>query len=338
MGIRGTVRTRATGVALAALLASVGAGPAPADPLTVEKDGAVKVEKALEVGGKIQADTVKVEKGLEVGPNGVQANEKGATVQGFNGRNYFQDSEKAGALRVGALNGTPGIYSEKGDVAVGSQSGKVQLKGAAEANAVKVEKGLEVGPNGAQANEKGATVQGFNGRNYFQDSEKAGALRVGALDGTPGIYSEKGNVVVGSQSGKIQLKGAFEAASFSGKGALPVGAILMWSGSLPDMPDGWTLCDGGNTTPNLSSRFEGITRAEYALAYIMYKGSSDGNFRIPFGSYRGSCDSVQLTGAILEATCRRAKGGQDPTRSKLDLKTCPIKGDIWNRDGQLLCK
>ena len=310
MGIRGTWRMRATGVALATLLASAGAGPASADPLTVEKDGAVKVEKDLEVGGKIQAGTVKAEKGLEVGPNGAQANEKGATVQGFNGRNYFQDSEKAGPLRVGALNGTPGIYSEKGDVAVGSQSGKIQLKGIVEANTVKAEKALEVG-----------------------------ALRVGALDGTPGIYSEKGSVVVGSQSGTIQLKGGVEAASFSGKGALPVNAILMWSGSLPAMPDGWALCDGGNSTPNLSDRFMGTTRAEYTLAYIMYKGSSDGNFRLPSGSYRASCKSVQLKGNILEATCSRAaRASLDPTLTKLDLAKCPIKGDIWNKDGQLLCK
>lgn len=337
MRIRETWRMRATGVALAVLLAGAGAAPAPADPLTVEKDGVVKVEKALEVGGKVQADTVKVEKQLEVGPNGLGINDKGATIQGIDGRNYFQDSEKAGVLRVGGVWGIPGIYSEKGDVAVGSQSGKIKLKGTAEANAINAEKTLEVGPNGKDIDDKGATVQGFNGRNYFQDSEKAGALRVGALGGTPGIYSEKGDIAVGSQSGKIALKGAVEAESFHGKGALPVGAILMWSGSLPDMPDGWALCDGGNGTPNLAEGFIGVSRAYYYLATIMYKGSSDKEFRIPYGSYGQTCNNSKQSADILEADCLKADQRTRVT-AKLDLKTCPMKGDIWNLNGQLFCK
>ena len=125
--------------------------------------------------------------------------------------------------------------------------------------AVKMGKSLEVGPNGPQTNEKGATIQGFNGRNLFQDSEKAGALRVGGVWGTPGIYSEKGDVIVGSQSGKIQLRGAVEAGSIAGKGAVPVGAILMWSGKPDQLPAGWALCNGQKVgtvhTPDLSGRF-----------------------------------------------------------------------------------
>ena len=39
------------------------------------------------------------------------------------------------------------------------------------------------------------------GRHYFQDSENVGKLRVGAAWGIPGIYSESGNVVVGSAGG-----------------------------------------------------------------------------------------------------------------------------------------
>ena len=41
----------------------------------------------------------------------------------------FSDTEKAGNLRVGAAWSTPGIYSEKGDVVVGSQSNNVWLYG-----------------------------------------------------------------------------------------------------------------------------------------------------------------------------------------------------------------
>lgn len=37
--------------------------------------------------------------------------------------------------------------------------------------------------------------------------------------------------------------------------ALPVGAILMWSGGAGSIPANWKLCDGTNGTPNLKSRF-----------------------------------------------------------------------------------
>jgi len=36
---------------------------------------------------------------------------------------------------------------------------------------------------------------------------------------------------------------------------LPSGLIVMWSGSLTAVPEGWTLCDGLNGTPDLRDRF-----------------------------------------------------------------------------------
>lgn len=126
-------------------------------------------------------------------------------------------------------------------------------------DAVRIRPGLEIGDNGPQINDKGATIQGFAGRNFFQDAEKAGALRVGAAWGVPGIYSQKGDVVVGSESKKIWLNGAVRADSFAGMGAVPVGAILMWSGAADKLPPGWALCDGQKAgdvqTPDLRSRF-----------------------------------------------------------------------------------
>jgi len=37
--------------------------------------------------------------------------------------------------------------------------------------------------------------------------------------------------------------------------AVPIGAILMWSGSLATVPTGWHICDGKNGTPDLRGRF-----------------------------------------------------------------------------------
>ena len=36
---------------------------------------------------------------------------------------------------------------------------------------------------------------------------------------------------------------------------VPAGAILIWSGSASDIPDGFVLCDGTNDTPDLRDRF-----------------------------------------------------------------------------------
>jgi microcystin-dependent protein len=38
-------------------------------------------------------------------------------------------------------------------------------------------------------------------------------------------------------------------------GAVPRGAILMWSGNPAQLPKGWVLCDSQNGTPDLRSRF-----------------------------------------------------------------------------------
>ncbi len=40
-----------------------------------------------------------------------------------------------------------------------------------------------------------------------------------------------------------------------GVNEVPTGVIVMWSGSLASIPDGWTLCDGTSGTPDLRDRF-----------------------------------------------------------------------------------
>jgi microcystin-dependent protein len=36
---------------------------------------------------------------------------------------------------------------------------------------------------------------------------------------------------------------------------IPPGVVVMWSGLLSNIPNGWALCDGTNSTPNLSGKF-----------------------------------------------------------------------------------
>ncbi len=41
----------------------------------------------------------------------------------------------------------------------------------------------------------------------------------------------------------------------SSASAIQTGMIIIWSGSIADIPPGWLLCDGNNGTPDFSDRF-----------------------------------------------------------------------------------
>jgi hypothetical protein len=41
----------------------------------------------------------------------------------------------------------------------------------------------------------------------------------------------------------------------SGSAGVPAGAIVMWSGLVNDVPNGWSICDGTNGTPDLRKKF-----------------------------------------------------------------------------------
>ncbi len=53
-------------------------------------------------------------------------------------------------------------------------------------------------------------------------------------------------------TGDLKVK---DSNSISGPGTIPLGGIIMWSGSKGNVPDGWKLCDGTDGTPDLRNRF-----------------------------------------------------------------------------------
>lgn len=64
------------------------------------------------------------------------------------------------------------------------------------------------------------------------------------------------------EADKLIVNGNIFAASggeLRGYGSIPIGGIIMWSGTQSEIPTGWALCDGGTyygrTTPNLTNRF-----------------------------------------------------------------------------------
>lgn len=70
----------------------------------------------------------------------------------------------------------------------------------------------------------------------------------GAVDNTGG------QLVLRSGTGGFSA-GIVTATRFVGNGTIPVGGIIMWSGTIAAIPTGWALCDGSNGTPDLRNRF-----------------------------------------------------------------------------------
>ena len=56
-------------------------------------------------------------------------------------------------------------------------------------------------------------------------------------------------------------------------GTVPIGGIILWSGSTGSVPDGWALCNGSNGTPNLQDRF--VVGAGSGYAVDATGGSAD---------------------------------------------------------------
>ena len=72
-------------------------------------------------------------------------------------------------------------------------------------------------------------------------------------------------------NGNVSVSGS---SSISGYGTIPVGGIIMWSGS--EVPDGWALCDGNNGTPDLRGRFVmGAKKTSYGYLDVGEKGGKD---------------------------------------------------------------
>ncbi len=74
------------------------------------------------------------------------------------------------------------------------------------------------------------------------------------IDGTYQVLSAKGaaNGYAGlGADGKVPAAQLPAAQA----GGVPTGVIVMWHGLLSAIPDGWALCDGNNSTPDLRSKF-----------------------------------------------------------------------------------
>jgi hypothetical protein len=75
----------------------------------------------------------------------------------------------------------------------------------------------------------------------------------------------KDGVVTGLSAGDVVFPYTVSATKIVGNGTIPVGGIIMWSGSIASIPAGWALCDGSSGTPDLRDRFVIGAGSTYAV-------------------------------------------------------------------------
>ena len=87
-------------------------------------------------------------------------------------------------------------------------------------------------------------------------------VSVTAIDDDYNRLQHGGSDKIVATSTGATVTGTLTATSFSGDGSaltgiegVPSGVIAMWSGTNANIPSGWALCDGTNSTPDLTDRF-----------------------------------------------------------------------------------
>lgn len=111
------------------------------------------------------------------------------------------------------------------------------------------------------------------------------------------------NIQVASSNDTIYVSSTFSEV-------IPSGVIWMWSGSIETIPDGWALCDGTNSTPDLRGMFVVGAGGSYAvdetggaMTHTHNAGSytapahthSAGSFTTPAHNHSGNTGSHILT-------------------------------------------
>ena len=111
-----------------------------------------------------------------------------------------------------------------------------------------------------------------------------------------------------------------EVSSFS----VPQGGILLWSGSIGNIPAGWALCNGSNGTPDLQDRFVVGAGGDYTVGATGGAGSVTlTTAQLPSHTHTGSTGSA---GAHTHTGSTGSAGSHSHSMSI----------DVRNRSGSLI--
>jgi len=89
------------------------------------------------------------------------------------------------------------------------------------------------------------------------------------------------------------------------------GVIVLWSGAIVDIPDGWVICDGNNGTPNLALRFvigaggmlaPGATGGATSHTHDFTSDGHDHTFPAGLGLAAGADKDVKTTISVATGT------------------------------------
>ena len=110
-------------------------------------------------------------------------------------------------------------------------------------------------------------------------------------------------LIVNPTASQIQ---EFNESTDSLLGAIPIGGIIMWSGSIATIPTNYALCNGSNGTPDLRNRF---------IIGANVDDSSVAKSDIETGTYSGSNIPKQFGGfknaILISHTHTQTGGGTD---------------------------
>ena len=98
----------------------------------------------------------------------------------------------------------------------------------------------------------------------------ASASELNKVDGYNGTTADL-NILAGAAAAGVTstefgyLDGVTSSLQTQINSVIPSGVILLWSGSTSNIPTGWVLCDGENSTPDLRDRFVVGAGSNYAV-------------------------------------------------------------------------
>jgi microcystin-dependent protein len=124
---------------------------------------------------------------------------------------------------------------------------------------IKIEKRLNFGGHSAELITlwDPGYAMGIQSKTLYSRSGKNFAWYTGGKHNDAELNPGGGTKAMSLSGGDLTVSGSLtsEKGSFVGMGAVPPGAIMMWSGDPKNLPKGWVLCDSQNGTPDLRSRF-----------------------------------------------------------------------------------
>ena len=144
-----------------------------------------------------------------------------------------------------------------------------------------VAESAKIADSAAYATNAGS-VGGLTANQFLQPANKSASTLQGDLS-VPNLGVNGGLTVANAATfqSDLAVTGTLSAGATTGGGFVPVGGIIMWSGSATAVPAGWHLCDGSSGTPDLRGRFivgAGASGSAYAV------GNAGGNSSLTLGA------------------------------------------------------